>query len=487
MGVSTKDLDATTRDELVASVIGEVLFQEDKKFNEARTAVWNLESAGIPAVIVKCKNANDVAASIKFAKTNNIHICVHTAGAHSSHAVVDDCVTIDLSLLRSVTVDASTRQATVAGGATIGDVDSACKPFGLALPMGHVHHTGVAGMVLNATSGVGYLVRSRNLTASFLTSVTLVMSDGSIKEVNETEHADLFWAMGGAGANFGVAVKMGFSLTKVAPLIYGGDMIKFAKDTGPGAFCRCLNSDKTKNEIVMKWFEFFDEAPKEASSLLVIAPKGPIVIRASYIPCEADSNKQKAVIKEEAIKVFKPLISFGKNLIKTTKMIDYWNGLQKLGKFDPSYYYQKANLVDIPNKDLSNVVNQLCSFSDTCPVTNKGSGIIVMPLGGNLRDLDSSLVPTADVLSKMKWWIIIITEFPEGPANPQLRKDCKEWCRDVFKVIEPYGAKESGESEETYGSIYGNNVYRVKELKEKYDPDNTFSLNRNISANETIN
>jgi len=490
MSINTKDLDPNSRDELVASVMGEVLFQEDKKFEDARTAVWNLDSAGMPAVIIKCKNANDVAAAIKFAKTNNVRICVHTAGAHSGHAVVDNCVTIDLSLLRSVSVDASSRQAIVAGGATIGDVDSACKPYGLALPMGHVHHTGVAGMALNATSGVGFLCRSRNLTATFLKGVTLVMSDGSVKEVNESENSDLFWGMRGAGANFGIAVKMVFSLTSVAPSIYGGDVIKFGRGTGPGAIVCCLNSDKTRNEIVMKWFEHFQNAPKEAYSLLVIAPKGPVVTRLCYIPSEDDTNKPKKLIKKEACDYFRPFTSFGKTLVKSTKMMNYWDGLQKLGQFDRSYYYQKASMVDIPSKDLSNVVDQFCTFADTCPVTNVGSGILVMPLGGNLQELDPSFSPTADVLSKMKWWIIVITEFPEGPASPQLRKECMEWTRDVYQVIEPYCAVDSGREKdywaETIGSIYGNNVSRLRDLKEKYDPENVFSMNKNISPNKTV-
>lgn len=148
-------------------------------------------------------------------------------------------------------------------------------------------------------------------------------------------------------------------------------------------------------------------------------------------------------------------------------------------------------MVDIPNKDLSKVVDQLCAFTDTCPVTNMGSGILVMPLSGNLHELDSSFSPTADVFSKMKWWIIIITEFPEGPANPQLRKDCMKWTRDVFQVLEPYCAVDSGRKKdywaETIGSIYGNNVSRLRDLKEKYDPENMFSMNRNISPNKQVN
>jgi len=477
MGAITKDFKPKSCDELVSSISGKVLFQKDEAFEEARTAVWNLDSAGMPACIIKCKNATDVVAAIKFAKVNKKRICVHTAGAHSSQAVVDKCVTIDLSMMRSVSVDESLREATVEGGATIGDVDAGCKPYSLALPMGHVHHTGVAGMALNATSGVGFLCRSRSLTATFLKRVTLVTSDGTVKEVSEDENPELLWGMRGAGANFGIAVKMVFSLTKVAPTIFGGDVIKLGLGQG--------ETDKTKSEIVQKWFELFSEAPVEAYSLLVLAPKGPVVTRLCYIPTEVDSEKPVPIIEKEANEVFKPYTSFGETMVNGTGMIDYWDGIQKMGEFGKSYYYQKASMIDIPREDFSDVADTLCAFSNTCPIENMGTGILLMPLGGNLHDLESDAIPTADVFNKMSWWIIIITEFPKGPEEPEVREKCLEWCREVYESIKPYRAKDKGRTKdywsESIGEIYGSNIGRLKELKEQYDPTNLFSLNRNVS------
>ena len=99
------DLDPVSCEELTTNIEeGKVFFHDTEGFEDARTKVWNLDTAGIPAVIVKCTTTNDVAQTIKFAKVNNIRICVHTAGAHSSHAVVDNSAVIDLSLLRSVSV-----------------------------------------------------------------------------------------------------------------------------------------------------------------------------------------------------------------------------------------------------------------------------------------------------------------------------------------------------------------------------------------------
>lgn len=492
--MGTPLLDSNSCKDLIAAVSapGEVLFPHTgKRFEKARTSVWNIDAAGMPAAIVKCVNATNIASTLAFAKQNSLKICVHTAGAHSSHAVVDDCVVVDLSLMREVDVDEATRTATVAGGATIGDVDKAAKPYGLALPMGHVHHTGVAGMALNATSGVGYLSRTRGLTVTFLNSATLVMADGSVKKVSEGENSELLWAIRGAGSNFGITIEMVFSLTQVSPQVYAGDMVKFPKDTGPGKFLWFLNSDKTREELVMKWFSFFSDesTPDECSSMLVIAPNGPVVSRISYIPTEEDAFQPKNEIREKGKKAFEPLTDFGFTLVNNTKMADYWDGLQKMGQFNPGYYYQKAaNMSALPKDLLSAVVEQLCSYAKICPVSNMGSGIIIVPLGGALARMKSGAVPTAEVYNTMKWWFIISIEYPKGLRDTKLRDKCIQWVRDVHKVVEPYSSKDEGRKPDCwsdFGDIYGSkeNVDRLKDLKTKYDPNNVFSMNRNIAPN----
>ena len=105
-------VDSTTKSE----PRGKVFFPSTDGFEKARTSVWNYDAAGMPLAIVKCANAEHVSLAIGFAQKNEVKVCVHTAGAHSSHAVVNDCVVIDLSLLRNVTVDPETQTATIAGG-----------------------------------------------------------------------------------------------------------------------------------------------------------------------------------------------------------------------------------------------------------------------------------------------------------------------------------------------------------------------------------
>jgi hypothetical protein len=270
-------------DELRKRVPCVVIGHHDKAYEKVRLMVWNLDTVGKPAAIVRCTTTEDVVAAVKFAVEHKIEVCVRSAGAHSGHAVVDDCLVIDLSLMRTVTVDAAARTVEVAGGALIGDVDDACEKTGLGLPMGHVYHTGVAGMLLNATSGIGFLSRTRGLCGSYLREATVVTADGRVLVCNTTDNADLFWALPGAGSNMGITTRFVFRLSVVPPVVIGGDVVQFPKGEGPPF----RNSCKSRYDLVMPWVEWFAaQAPDEVSAFIVIAGKGPVVARSFYIPKE---------------------------------------------------------------------------------------------------------------------------------------------------------------------------------------------------------
>jgi hypothetical protein len=206
--------------ELRTAITGQVFVPDDPQYDQART-VWNGAINRRPAVIVRCAKAADVRAAIGFARPRNLEIAVR-GGAHSTAgtSVVENGLQIDLSGMRSVTVDPVARRAFVAGGATLGDLDAAAQAHGLAVPAGVVSHTGVGGLTLGG--GMGWLTRKAGLAIDNLVSAEVVTADGRILQTSERDNPDLFWAIRGGGGNFGVITAFEFKLHPVGPLVQFG-------------------------------------------------------------------------------------------------------------------------------------------------------------------------------------------------------------------------------------------------------------------------
>ncbi|WP_036964762.1 FAD-binding oxidoreductase, partial [Promicromonospora kroppenstedtii] len=63
--------------------------------------------------------------------------------------------------------------------------------------------------------GIGLLGRAHGLTIDHLRAVELVLADGTAVRATRDDHPDLFWAVRGAGANFGVATAFEFEVDDV--------------------------------------------------------------------------------------------------------------------------------------------------------------------------------------------------------------------------------------------------------------------------------
>jgi len=189
------------------------------RYDSAR-AVWNGTVDKRPAAIVRCGSAIDVAAGIRFARVAGLALSVRGGGHQiAGAAVVEGGLVLDLSPLR--TADVVPEQGTVAvgGGALLSDLDRACARYGLAVPAGLVSHTGIGGLTLGG--GIGWLSTSRGLTCDNLLEVEIVTAEGDTLTVGPDAHPELFWALRGAGANFGVVTRFVFRARPLARVVVG--------------------------------------------------------------------------------------------------------------------------------------------------------------------------------------------------------------------------------------------------------------------------
>ena len=155
---------------------------------------------------------------------SGLPVAVRGGGHHvAAFGSVDGGLTIDLSLLREVSVDPERRVARVEGGALWSDVDRATQPYGLATAAATIASVGVAGFTLGG--GIGRLARAHGLAADNLLSVELVTAAGQHVTASAEQNPSLFWALRGGGGNFGVVTAFEFALHPVGPEVWAGPLV----------------------------------------------------------------------------------------------------------------------------------------------------------------------------------------------------------------------------------------------------------------------
>src|SRR3954467_2084744 len=218
--MATHVLDSTAIEQLRGSVKGQVFTPGDAGYDEART-VFNAMIDKQPAGIVRCVDPHDVMATVDLARVRAAEVSIRSGG-HSvtGMQIADGGIVIGLPPMKRVAVDPEARVVRAQAGVTWGELDAATQEHGLAVTGGRVPTTGIAGLTLG--SGSGWLERKLGFTCDNMLEGDVVTADGPFLRANETENADLFWALKGGGGNFGVVTQFTFRLHQVGPMIYGG-------------------------------------------------------------------------------------------------------------------------------------------------------------------------------------------------------------------------------------------------------------------------
>ncbi|EXA46086.1 hypothetical protein FOPG_06847 [Fusarium oxysporum f. sp. conglutinans race 2 54008] len=183
---------------------GDVLLPGDDGYEEVLQR-WSAACVKRAAVVILPINSREVSAAVKFAVSNQIPMTVCGGGHSSSGASSSEGMVIDLRKMRKVKVNAEAMTVEFGGGCLWEDVDTALERHGLATVGGVVNHTGVGGLTLGG--GHGFLTPRHGLTIDNLLKAEIVLADGTIFEASDDTNQDLFWAIRGAGAQFGVVTR----------------------------------------------------------------------------------------------------------------------------------------------------------------------------------------------------------------------------------------------------------------------------------------
>lgn len=129
--------------------------------------------------------------------------------------------------MKDLTVDIESETVHFGPGGCWADVYAALAPHDRIVAGGREGSVGVAGLILGG--GKSFLTPRKGFSCDTVLEFEIVLADGRVVKANKDEHADLFRALKGGGANnFGVVT--GFKMAMVeSKKIWGGVTI-FSRD-----------------------------------------------------------------------------------------------------------------------------------------------------------------------------------------------------------------------------------------------------------------
>ena len=186
----------------------------------------------------------DVIEAIRYARANGMPISIQ-AGGHGLGPVTGGML-LTMRRFDRVEVDPVTRVATIGGGARWKPVFDVAAPHGLMPVAGSTSHVGAVGYLLGG--GLGAIIRSHGFSSDYVESFTVVTAAGEVAEASATKNPDLFWALCGGKAGFGVVIEARVRLVELSTL-YGG-LLVFAEPHIEAAFRGWLDWTRTAHPLV---------------------------------------------------------------------------------------------------------------------------------------------------------------------------------------------------------------------------------------------
>ncbi|QDH81481.1 FAD-binding oxidoreductase [Echinicola soli] len=440
---------------------GSLIQPHDDEYESTRK-VYNGMIDKYPSLIAKCKDVADVLHCVNFGREHNLTVAVRSGGHNAGGlGIVDDGLVIDLVEMNGIRVNPDRETVRVEGGCLLQDVDHATQPFGKAVPTGILSTTGISGLTLGG--GLGHLSRAYGLAIDSLLEADVVLADGSLITVSETQHSDLFWAIRGGGGNFGIVVSFLFKLHD-AGMVQGGPMLWHLEET---------------EEMMRFYQDFILKAPKHIYCYFAFLTVPPVDLFPEALHLKKMCglvwcNVGNKADSEAALQKFR---DFKKPALDYVDSMPYAS-LQQL--FDGLYptglqWYWKADFI----KELSGeAIQENIQFAKKLPSVH--STVHFYPINGACHDKNNA--DTAWAYRHANWSQVIVGVDPD-PAN---KDKISSWAKSYWEAIHPHSAGGAyvnfmmEEGQDRVKASYGDNYSRLSQIKTKYDPKNFFHVNQNI-------
>lgn len=204
------------------AIAGRIATPADADWDQARMA-WNLAADQHPEAVAFVENAEDVAATVRFAVENDLRVTAQGSG-HGALSLrsLEGTILVKTERMRGIEVDAEAQTARVEAGVLSLELAEAAGAKGLASLPGSSPDVCVTGYTLGG--GLSWFGRRYGFACNRLRAVELVTADGEARTVDAENEPDLFWALRGGGGSYGVVTALQLNLVPIAD-VYGGALL----------------------------------------------------------------------------------------------------------------------------------------------------------------------------------------------------------------------------------------------------------------------
>ncbi|KAK2732728.1 hypothetical protein FQN57_002482 [Myotisia sp. PD_48] len=427
---------------------------------------WSDAAVKRAGAVLLATNAEDISCAVLFARQHNIDLAIR-GGGHSvaGTSSSDGGLVIDLSRLRAVTIDKDKNTITAQGGCLWVDVDEAAAKYGLATVGGTVNHTGIGGLTLGG--GYGWLTPKYGLVIDNLLSVTMVLADGRIVTASNDEETDLFWAIRGAGHNFGVAYDFTYRGYEQENEVFAGNLV-FPPEKLE-AVIEFLNSTLANPDVNTGAVCAFTRLPNTA---------GPMVVAlVFYNGCEKEGRQRFA-----GLYALEPMMDQAKMIpyshMNTTMNQQAYHGGRRSLK---GLFFSSPLRPEFARTVLNELTERFQSFPELA-----GSALVL-----EYFDMTKACnIPINATACANRGWSqngILTTRWIDAANDSKHRQWARE-LQEMFKVEMDRANSEKSEITEevpqyinyaepgdvAVSQIYGVHTERLQKLKAKYDPTSVF-------------
>ena len=438
---------------------GRVIMPGASDYDRARR-INNASVDRHPALIVRPTDADDAAIVVKGAQERGLPLVVR-AGGHSmgNHSTGDGALVLDLSAMRDVQIDVKGRTAWADAGILAGEYTAATHALGFVTPFGDTGSVGVAGITLGG--GVGWLVRKHGMTIDSLLAVEIVTADGRQRTASAVEEPDLFWAVRGAGANFGVVTRLQFRLHPLENVLAGDIRYPATHDVLRGLVPALL------------------AAPDELTAM-------PLIMLAPPDPANPDEHRGRLVVSVSVAwsgapaageRALAPLRALGSPISDTVAWKPYPDLFSPVDRdAEPTWAISsRGRFVDSLDDAMIDVIQRR--------LTEPGAPEALVQLrilGGEMARVPADAAAFGWRDQPLLLWLIT-PDHDIGRAA-----DLEAWTAAFHAELAANGAATyvnfmGDEGADAVRDAYPASSYaRLRELKRRYDPDNVFRANHNI-------